>query len=92
MEQQKMDNIFFQIILLFLINFNINIDEDIFGGSYFSNIFGIKNSKNLVVSIKNDIYKKNQYLFSINLNDSLVELYDLNNNNYQIWSFKNFLN
>ena len=64
--------------------FNINIDEDIFEDSYFSNIFWIEESKNLFVSIKNDINKKNQYLFNINAYNSLVELYDLNNNNYLI--------
>ena len=50
------------------------------------------NSINLFVSLRNDINKENQYLFSINPYKSMVELYNLNkdNNSYYIWSFNNF--
>ena len=73
--------------------FNINIDEEILEYSDFLNIYKIQDSKSLFVSMKND-NKKNQYLFSINSYNSMVELYDLNNNNnnYQIWSFNKFFN
>ena len=52
----------------------------------------MQDSKNLFISFKND--KKNQYLFSINSYNSMVELYDLNNdnNNYQVWNFNKFFN
>ena len=58
----------------------------------FLDINKIKDSKNLFVFIKNDTNKENQYLFSINSYDYLVELYNLNNNNYNIWSFNKFFN
>ena len=70
--------------------FNIEINEDILEDVYFSNIYGIEDSKTLFISIKDDINKKNQYLFSINAYDSLVELYDLNNSKFHIWSFIKF--
>ena len=72
--------------------FNIDIDEEILEDGDFLNLFGIQDSKNLFISFKND--KKNQYLFSINSYNSMVELYDLNNdnNNYQVWNFNKFFN
>ena len=74
--------------------FNINIDEEIWENSDFLYFYKIQDSKSLFISIKNDINKKNQYLFSINAYNSMVELYDLNNDNnkYQIWSFNKFFN
>ena len=83
---------FFSNKTFFSSEFNIEINDEIFEDSYFSNIYFLEDSKNLFVSIKNDINKKKQYLFSINAYDSLVELYDLNNNNYLIWSFNKFFN
>jgi hypothetical protein len=58
------------------------------------NYYGIYNSLNLFVSIKNDPNKGNQYLFSINSYYSTVELYNFNNGNntHYIWSFNNFFN
>ena len=69
--------------------FNINIDEDTFYDNEFYWTNPIENSKNLFVSLRN---KENKYLFSINSYNSMVELYDLNNdnNNYIIWSFHEF--
>ena len=74
--------------------FNINIDEEILDGNEFFNLLGNQNSKNLFISTKNDINNKDQYLFSINTEKSIVELYDLNNinNNYFVWSFSKFFN
>ena len=74
--------------------FNINIDEDTFDNNDFYHINPIKDSKNLFVTIKNTPNKENKYLFSINSYNSMVELYDLNNdnNNYIIWSFHKFFN
>ena len=86
---------FFSEKFSFSNEYNIEIDEDIFEESYYSNIYLLEDSKNLLVFLKRNIFKKNQYLFSINAYDSLVELYDLNNdnnNNYLIWSFNSFLN
>ena len=73
--------------------FNIKIEEEFLENSDFLNLYKIQDSKSLFVSIKN-INKKNQYLFSINSYDSMVELYDLNNNdnNYFVWSFNKFFN
>ena len=50
---------------------NIGLDEtiDIFGYNYFN----IYDSKNLFVTIKNELNKENQYLFSINSYDSMVK-------------------
>ena len=52
------------------------------------------NSINLFISLKNDLNKENEYLFSINSHKSTVELFNLNedNNIYYIWSFNNFFN
>jgi len=74
--------------------FNVNIDEDTFDDNDFYHINPIKDSKNLFVTIKNTPNKENKYLFSINSYNSMVELYDLNNdnNNYIIWSFHKFFN
>ena len=72
--------------------FNVNIDEDTFDNNDFYHINPIKDSKNLFVTIKNTPNKENKYLFSINSYNTMVELYDLNNdnNNYIIWSFHKF--
>ena len=58
---------------------NIEIDEivDIAG---FYNIYNIYDSKSLFVSIKNDTNRGDQYLFSINSYNSIVELHNFNNN------------
>ena len=74
--------------------FNISVDEEILEDSDFLNLYKIQDSKSMFISIKNDINKKSQYLFSINSYNSLVELYDLNNNNnnYIVWSFNKFFN
>ena len=69
--------------------FDIIIDED----TYNENLhFSLDGSKNLFVYIYNN--RLNQYLFSINAYNSMVELYDVNNNNnkYYIWSFNKFFN
>ena len=52
----------------------------------------LDNSKNLFVTISNEANIEDQYLFSINKYNSLVELYDFNNdnNNYQVMSFNDF--
>ena len=72
--------------------FNVDIDEETFIDNEFYFLNPIKDSKNLFVSIKNSPNKENKYLFSINSYNSMVELYDLNNddNNYIIWSFHEF--
>jgi hypothetical protein len=71
---------------------NIEIDEivDIIG--YYNN-YEIYDSKNLFVTTKND--NRNQYLFSINSYNSIVELHNFNNNgdkNHYIWEFNDFFN
>ena len=71
---------------------NINIDEIIDIDGFYNN-YEIYDSKNLFVSIKDDFNRENQYLFSINSYNSLVELhnftYNLNNKHY-IWDFNDF--
>ena len=71
---------------------NIDIDEETYYENSFFNLYGIYNSKNLFVTIRNPANSGNQYLFSINSYNSMVELHDLNNNDnkYQIWSFNEF--
>ena len=71
--------------------FNIDIDEETYDPYEFNNFFEIYNSINLFVSMKND---PNQYLFSINQFNSMVELYNITkeNNNYLIWNFNKFFN
>ena len=54
--------------------FNINIDEEILDSNEFFNLLDNQNSKNLFISTKNDINNKEQYLFSINTEKSIVEL------------------
>ena len=49
---------------------------------------GLDSSKNLFVSMNDNTYT--EYLFSINAYNSTVELYDLDNNKYYIWSFNKF--
>ena len=73
---------------------NIERDEikDITG---FSNYYRIYDSKNLFVTTKNDYNTKNQYLFSINSYNSIVELHNFNNDadkDHYIWDFKKFFN
>ena len=72
---------------------NVNIDEirEQYG---LINPYRIYHSLNLFVPIKDDPNKGNQYLFSINSYSSLVELYDLNNENNTnyIWNFNDFFN
>ena len=70
--------------------YELNIDNEDFLGYY--NYYGIYNSLNLFVSIKNDPNKGNQYLFSINSYYSTVELYNFNNDNnsHYIWGFNDF--
>ena len=88
----KNGNNFFSDKSSYIREFNISIDEDILEDSDFLNLYEIQDSKSLFVSIKNDINRGNQYLFSINSYNSMVELYDLNNdnNNYLAWSFYKF--
>ena len=52
----------------------------------------LDNSKSLFVTINNEANIEDQYLLSINKYNSLVELYDFNNNNniYQVMSFNDF--
>ena len=71
--------------------YELNIDNEDFLEYY--NYYGIYNSLNLFVSIKNDPNKGNQYLFSINSYYSTVELYNFNNDNnsHYIWSFNDFI-
>ena len=57
---------------------NIDIDE-IVDIDIYPNYYKIFNSKNLFVTINNDNNKENQYLFSINSYNSIVELHNLNN-------------
>ena len=59
---------------------DIDINE-IIGEYELYNPYGIYNSFNSFASIKNDPNKNNQYLFGIDLYSSLVELFNLNNDN-----------
>ena len=72
--------------------FNIDIDEETYYDNTFFNFDGIYNSKNMFVTIRNAANRGNQYLFCINSYNSMVELYDLNNNDnkYHVWSFNEF--
>ena len=73
--------------------FNVDIDVETFYENEFYYLNPLRDSKNLFVSIRNTQNKGNQYLFSINSYNSMVELYDLNHNNkYYIWSFNKFFN
>ena len=78
----------------YTIEMNIDIDEKAYDENEFFYHYGIYNSKTFFVSIQNTNNKKNQYLFSINAYNSMVELHDLSkdNNNYYIWSIKKFFN
>ena len=64
--------------------FNVDIEEQTNNEEEY---FYLSNSKNLFVTIQG-----NQYLFSLNAYNSIVELYNLNNNDnkYQIWSLNKF--
>ena len=68
--------------------FNIDLGEDTKKNE--NNNFELSNSKILFVTIKNIDNKENEYLFSINSLNSMVELYDLNSNNYLIWNINEF--
>ena len=75
----------------------IDINSNEISGDYgLYQDFGIHNSLNLFVSLKNEPNKDNQYLFSINPFYSIVELFNLDdnnkNNNYYVWNFNNFFN
>ena len=72
--------------------YELNINNEDFLENY--NYYGIYNSLNLFVSIKNEPNKGNQYLFSINSYYSAVELYNFNhdNNSHYIWGFNDFFN
>ena len=61
----------------------VNINEEIYNS-------GLDRSKNLFVYINDNTDK--QYLFSINAYNSMVELFDVDNNDnkYYIWSFNKF--
>ena len=69
--------------------------DDLLDDTGYYNYYGIYKSINLFISLKND-KKKNEYLFSINSYNSMVELHDLNNinnnNSNLIWSFNDFFN
>ena len=70
---------------------NIGLEKiiDVFGYNYFD----IYNSKNLFVTIRNDFNKENQYLFSINSYDYVVELHKFTNNintDLYLWNFNDF--
>ena len=71
---------------------NIDIDEIIDIAGYY-NTYETYDSKNLFVSLKNDSNREDQYLFSINSYNSIVELHNFNNNaakNHYIWDFNDF--
>ena len=75
---------------------NIGIDEIIDIVGYYNN-YKIYDSKNLFVTTKNDTITGNQYLFSINSYNSIVELHNFNNDldtskNRYIWDYKDFFN
>ena len=72
---------------------NIDIDEIIDFSEYY-NYYKIYNTRNYFVSVKNDPNKNNQYLFSINLYDFMIELHNLNNENmsHYFWNFNDFFN
>ena len=70
---------------------NIGLEKiiDVFGYNYFD----IYNSKNLFVTIRNDFNEENQYLFSINSYDYIVELHKFTNNintDLYLWNFNDF--
>ena len=73
------------------INIDFNETKSVYG---FYNYYGIYNSLNLFISLKNDTNKEKEYLFSINPEYSTVELYYFNNNNstHYLWNFYNFFN
>ena len=90
----KKGNYFFSNSSSYNFELNINISKEIIENNDFLTLYEMQNSKSLLVSTKDDIIRENQYLFSINSEDSMVELYDLNkdNNNYHVWSFFEFFN
>ena len=69
----------------------INESKVISNDNEYHNLYNSFNSINLFVSLKNDLNKNNQYLFSINSKNSIVELFNLNDNDiYYLWSFNKF--
>lgn len=69
----------------------INENKVISNDNEYHNLYNSFNSINLFVSLKNDLNKNNQYLFSINSKNSIVELFNLNDNDiYYLWSFNKF--
>ena len=72
----------------------INKSKELFDDNNCNNLNKITNSINLFISLKNNLNKDNQYLFSINSHNCMVELFDLNEDNdiYYLWSFKQFFN
>ena len=71
----------------------INESKVISNDNEYHNLYNSFNSINLFVSLKNDLNKNNQYLFSINSKNSIVELFNLNDNDiYYLCSFNKFFN
>ena len=76
--------------------YEINVEkDDLLDDTGYYNYYEIYKSINLFISLKGD-KKKNQYLFSIDYNNYIVELHDLNNinnnNSNLIWNFDEFFN
>ena len=71
---------------------NIDVDEFNYWDYGLYEYYDLHNSKSLFVSIKNDPNKENQYLFSINTFNFMVELHNLtnDNNSYLVWNFDQF--
>ena len=69
-------------------DFQINKSKELFNDNHYDN------SINLFISLKNDLNKENEYLFSINSYNSMVELFNLNedSNIFYSWSFNKFFN
>ena len=80
----------------YIYEIQINKSKEIFDDKEHNNLNqGIK-SFNVFVSLKNDLNKDNQYLFSLNSYNYMIELFNLNNDNdnniYYLWSIKDFFN
>ena len=76
--------------------YEINVEkDDLLDDTGYYNYYEIYKSINLFISLKGD-KKKKQYLFSIDYNNYIVELHDLNNinnnNSNLIWNFDEFFN
>ena len=72
----------------------INKSKEILNGDECTDINRSHNSINLFVSIKNAPNKNCQYLFSINPHNSMLELFNLNDDkaDYYLWGFNTFFN